>query len=131
MIGGYHPGIGVTQKFQPHRKGGVFKVLTVNDSCFTPKCTCRRSDKHATIRLPTPDCSDPHTASADVFRRCALCHHWVRPIGKQNDKSLENPLFSPTTVHDVGLFSEGGRIALSQFGSTGQSVNQVNTCARA
>src|SRR5215472_7602696 len=82
---------------------------------------------HTTIRLPTPDRSDPRTASADVFRRCALCDHWLRPIGKQNHKSLETPLFSPAAVHDVGLFSEGGRIALSQFGSAGQRVNQVNT----
>jgi len=82
---------------------------------------------HATIRLPTPDRSDPRTVSADVFRRCALCEHWQLPIGKHNHKSLKTPLLSPATVHDVDLFSEGGRVvALSHFGSTAQSGEHLH-----
>ena len=114
----------MTQKFQPHRKGSVWKSLTVDDSRFRPKFTHRRFDKHASVRLPTPDCSDPHTISTDVFRRCTLCDHCLRRIGERNQKSLGTAHFSPATVHDVGLFLRAGFLMLGVISSASKGFRR-------
>ena len=109
------PCICAGQKLQTHGKGTVWKGLTIDDSCASPKFTQRRFDKHTSILVPRTNRSTRAPLSLTFSVDAHPATTGFVPLESRTTNFLG--LRFSLRPFITGLFSEGGLRPTRKYGA--------------